>query len=156
VSLASFNAAPAGEAEAVLLSCCGSRAFARSVAGGRPYASPVALTAAIESAFAALSWEDVLEAMAGHPRIGDRAAGRAAAEQAGVTDGSRAALLAGNAAYEERFGHVFLIRAAGLSGEEMLASLRERLSNDFFIERQVTTSELRKITLLRASQAIGP
>ena len=35
----------------------------------------------------------------------------------------RAALVDGNRAYEERFGHVFLIRAAGRTPEEMLAEL---------------------------------
>jgi len=150
VSLASFNAASAADAEAALLSCCGSRAFASAVAAGRPYASVDALEAAISSAFASLAWDDVLEAMAGHPRIGDRATGTSAAEQSGVTDASRAALVDGNVAYEERFGHVFLICASGLSGEQMLAALRERLSHDPGTERAVAAGELLKITVLRA------
>jgi 2-oxo-4-hydroxy-4-carboxy-5-ureidoimidazoline decarboxylase len=151
VSLTAFNAAPEARAEAALLSCCGSPAFARVVAAGRPYGSADALVAAIESAFATLAWSDVLEAMAGHPRIGDRAAaGMPAAEQSGVTEESRALLAAGNAEYEERFGHVFLICATGRSGEEMLAALRERLANEPAAERGVATAELLKITVLRA------
>ncbi len=74
-----------------MLSCCGSRAFASVVATGRPYASADALEAAITAAFASLTWDDVLEAMAGHPRIGARVTGTSAAEQSGVTDASRAA-----------------------------------------------------------------
>jgi 2-oxo-4-hydroxy-4-carboxy-5-ureidoimidazoline decarboxylase len=150
VSLASFNAASAADAEAALLSCCGSRAFASAVAAGRPYASADALEAAISSAFASLAWDDVLEAMAEHPRIGDRVTGTSAAEQSGVTDASRAALVDGNVAYEERFGHVFLICASGLSGEQMLAALRERLSHDPGTERTVAARELLKIKVLRA------
>ena len=111
--------------------------------------------AAITAAFASLDWEDVLEAIAGHPRIGDRANGQSAAEQSGVADSSRAALADGNREYEERFGHVYLICAAGLSGEEMLAALRERLGNDPDTERKVATTELRKITVLRARKALG-
>ena len=38
-----------------------------------------------------------------------------------------AALAEGNRAYEERFGRVFLIRAAGRSAPEILAALTERL-----------------------------
>ena len=133
-----------------MLSCCGSRAFASAVATGRPYASVDALEAAISSAFASLAWDDVLEAMAEHPRIGDRVTGTSAAEQSGVTDASRAALADGNVAYEERFGHVFLICASGLSGEQMLAALRERLSHDPGTERAVAAGELLKITVLRA------
>jgi 2-oxo-4-hydroxy-4-carboxy-5-ureidoimidazoline decarboxylase len=155
VSLAEFNALPKAEAEAALLSCCGSRAFARTVAAGRPYASFDSLAAAIEAEFAALSWSDVLEAMAEHPRIGDRVGGQSAAEQAGVRDASRAALIAGNVEYEERFGHVFLICATGLSGEEMLAALRERLKNDPQAERSVARRELLSITALRARKLAG-
>ena len=155
MTLASFNAAPPGEAVAVMLSCCASRRFAGAMAAGRPYPSLAAAEAAIRSVFASLTWDDVLEAMAEHPRIGDRAAGQSAAEQAGVAGSSRAGLAAGNARYEERFGHVFLICATGLSGERMLAALGERLGNDPATERVVATAELEKITLLRARKALG-
>jgi len=150
VSLTAFNSAPAADAEAAVLACCASQRLASTVAAGRPYASADALYVAIESAFAALTWDDVLEAMAGHPRIGDRVTGQSAAEQAGVSDSSRAPLVAANLAYEARFGHVFLICATGLSGDEMLAALRERLTNPPHTERDVTTQELLKITVLRA------
>jgi 2-oxo-4-hydroxy-4-carboxy-5-ureidoimidazoline decarboxylase len=72
-----------------------------------------------------------------------------------VADDSRAALRAGNAEYEERFGHVFLICAAGLTGEQMLASLRQRLDNDEASERAVASAELRKITVLRVRKALA-
>jgi 2-oxo-4-hydroxy-4-carboxy-5-ureidoimidazoline decarboxylase len=155
VRLAEFNALPEADAEAALLSCCGSRAFARLVAARRPCASPEELLAAIESAFASLTWPDVLEAMGGHPRIGDRATGASAVEQSGVTDDSRALLVAGNVKYEERFGHVFLICATGLSGQDMLAALRERLRNDPQAERSVARRELLSITALRARKLVS-
>jgi len=155
VSLASFNAAAPQDAVAVMLSCCSSTRFAATMADGRPYPTLAAAEAAVTAAFESLDWTDVLEAVAGHPRIGARAAGQSAAEQSGVADSSRAALAAGNREYEDRFGHVFLIAAAGLSGEEMLAALRERLANDPLTERRVATTELRKITVLRARKALG-
>jgi len=155
VTLASFNAASAADAEAAMLSCCHSAAFARLMAAGRPYATAEDLAAAVEAAFTKMTWDDVLEAMHAHPRIGDRAAGQSAAEQSGVTDSSRAGLLAGNLAYEERFGHVFLICAAGLSGAEMLARLHERLDNTPGKERSVATAQLMQITVLRARKLVG-
>lgn len=155
MNLAELNALPEAEAEAALLSCCASRAFARRVTAGRPYASPEALLTAIESAFTSLTWPDVMEAMAGHPRIGERATGASAVEQSGVTDDSRALLVAGNVEYEERFGHVFLICATGLNGQDMLAALRERLKNDRHAERSVATRELLAITALRARKLVG-
>ena len=154
-ALASFNAFSPAEAAAVMLSCCASRRFAAAMAGGRPYPTLAAAQAAVSRVFASLTWDDVLEAMAAHPRIGDRVSGQSAAEQSGVAEGSRAALTAGNVRYEERFGHVFLICATGLSGEQMRAALEERLNNDPAAERTVATGELAKITLLRVRKALG-
>lgn len=155
MTLSSFNAAPADEARAAMLACCASRRFAAAMADGRPYASPAAAERAAEAAFASLAWDDVLEAMEAHPRIGARVSGQSAAEQSGVGDDSRAALTAGNAAYEERFGHVFLICATGLSGARMLAALQERLGNDKAAERVVATAELGKITALRVRKELA-
>jgi 2-oxo-4-hydroxy-4-carboxy-5-ureidoimidazoline decarboxylase len=155
VTLASFNAAPEQAAVAAMLGCCASRRFATAMAAGRPYASETAALAAVESIFQSLTWPDVLEAMDAHPRIGARASGQSAAEQSGVAQESRAALAAGNAAYEERFGHVFLICATGLSGSQMLGTLRQRLKNDEISEQRVATTELRKITVLRVRKALA-
>jgi len=138
-----------------MLACCGSRRFARAMAAGRPYPSADAVAAAISAVFESLTWDDVLEAMSAHPRIGARVGGQSAAEQAGVGDDSRDALAAANVEYEARFGHVFLICATGLSGQQMLAAARQRLNNDLFTERTVATAELRKITMLRALTGLG-
>jgi 2-oxo-4-hydroxy-4-carboxy-5-ureidoimidazoline decarboxylase len=157
--LAAFNAATAAAAEQDLLACCASASFARAVTGGRPYRDRAALQAAVDTTFAALSWDDIVESMNAHPRIGDRASdGQSAAEQSGAAsagDGVRQALADGNAAYERRFGHVFLICASGLSGQEMLDQLRARLGNDPDAERPVVREELRKITQLRLAQLLG-
>ena len=155
MSLDSFNAAPADEAVAAMLACCGSGRFAAAMAAGRPYPSAAAALAAVDAAFSSLTWPDVVEAMAGHPRIGARVTGRSASEQSGVADATRSALIAGNAAYEDRFGHVFLICATGLSGDQMLEALRERLKNNAELERTVATTELRTITRLRVAKELG-
>ena len=155
MTLESFNAAPGPQAAAAMLACCASRRFAAAMAAGRPYPTRDAALAAVETVFESRTWTDVLEAMDGHPRIGARVSGQSAAEQAGVADESRAALLAGNAAYEERFGHVFLICATGLTGAQMLAALRQRLENDESAERVVAAAELRKITVLRVRKALA-
>ena len=67
----------------------------------------------------------------------------------GADDDVRAALVDGNRAYEEQFGHVFLIRAAGRSPQEMLAELHRRLGNDEETERAEVTAQLAEITALR-------
>src|ERR1700733_2547671 len=155
--LAAFNAAPAEAAERDALACCASESFAKAIAGGRPYQSLDALGAAIDASFRALTWDDILESMEAPPRIGDRTEGVSAAEQAGAAtagDAVRQALAAGNAAYENRFGHVFLICASGLSGQEMLDELQARLENDQEAERAVVRRELGKITRLRVAKLL--
>ena len=155
MTLTSFNAAAADDARAAMLACCASRRFAAAMTAGRPYQSAAAAERAAETVVASLTWNDVLEGMGAHPRIGARVSGQSAAEQSGVGEGSRAALAAGNAAYEERFGHVYLICATGLSGAQLLAALQERLANDETAERAVATAELGKITALRVRKALS-
>ena len=157
-TLAAFNAAPSDVAERDMLACCASPSFAKAITGGRPYVDPDALWAVVDSTFKALTWDDILQSMEAHPRIGDRAEGASAAEQAGAAaagDAVRQALAAGNAAYEKRFGHVFLICASGLSGLEMLDRLRVRLGNDGDAERAAVRRELEKITRLRMAKLLG-
>jgi 2-oxo-4-hydroxy-4-carboxy-5-ureidoimidazoline decarboxylase len=159
--LAAFNAAPPEGAERDLLACCASGRFAKAIADGRPYQDPDALSAAVDTAFAALSWNDIVESMNAHPRIGDRPAeaGWSAAEQSGAaaaSDQVRQGLAEGNLGYEQRFGHVFLICASGLSGQQMLDQLRTRLKNDPQAERTVVRRELQKITQLRLAKLLAP
>ncbi len=159
-TLGSFNAASARDAERDVLASCASKAFAKAIADGRPYRDRAALGAAIDAAFAALTWGDIVESMNGHPRFGDRAAssGMSAAEQSGAaaaSDQVRQGLAEGNLAYEKRFGHIFLICASGASGQEMLTSLRARLGNDQDAERAVVRAELQKITRLRMTKLLG-
>jgi 2-oxo-4-hydroxy-4-carboxy-5-ureidoimidazoline decarboxylase len=158
--LAAFNAASPEAAERDVLACCESRSFARRIVGDRPYRDAAVLQDAVTTAFEALNWDDIVESMNAHPRIGDRVrtGGWSAAEQSGAAsagDAVRQALADGNLAYEERFGHVFLICATGLSGQDMLDQLRARLSHDPHAEQTVTREELLKITRLRLARLLG-
>jgi 2-oxo-4-hydroxy-4-carboxy-5-ureidoimidazoline decarboxylase len=159
-ALAAFNAAPPEAAERDLLGCCASGSFARTISGGRPYPGPAALQAAVDTAFRALNWDDIVESLNAHPRIGDRVppGGQSAAEQSGAASASdqvRQALAEGNLGYERRFGHVFLICASGLSGQDMLDQLQARLDNDTDTERAVVRQELLKITRLRLTKLLS-
>ena len=145
-------------ARAVLLVCCASPDWAARVAAGRPYRTRAELLDAAATACRDLDDRELDAALAGHPRIGDRASGASAEarlsrqEQASVSDAderTRDELLEGNRAYERRFGHVFLIRAAGRSAQEMLAELRRRLGDDAATERRETADQLAQITRLR-------
>ena len=155
---AHLDALPEEEAAAVLRRCCASERWVQRMLARRPFGDDARLFAAAEEVWWALGPEDWREAFAAHPRIGERepsgaqdAEGDAWSreEQAGVegsADATRRALAEGNRAYEERFGHVFLIFASGKSGEEMLAALRDRLENDPEEELRIAAGEQAKIT----------
>jgi allantoicase len=166
--LAVLDGATDAAAAAALLTCCGSTRWAGEVAAARPFGEVERLFDEADAIFGSLSDDDLREAFAAHPRIGERAAASAAAEAAGHTrwsageqagaasadDRVRARLAAGNHVYEERFGHVFLIRAAGRSAEEMLAALEERLGNDPDTEVRVAAEQQRQITRLRLDKLL--
>ena len=85
-----------------------------------------------------------------------RLSGWSAQEQAGIgADAATVAALAdGNAAYEQRFGQVFLICATGRGPAEILAELNRRMSNDPATERQAAAAEIGKINELRLRKLV--
>ena len=163
-ALDDFNSEPAETAAEALRACNAAPRFAGEVLAGRPYPDTEAAVARAEEVTRALPWEEVALALAAHPRIGDQVAGSSAEaeasrrEQSSMSDADaevRAALVKGNRAYEERFDHVFLIRAAGRSPGEMLAELRRRLANDVETERAEVTEQLAQITALRVKGLVS-
>ncbi|MBL1076488.1 2-oxo-4-hydroxy-4-carboxy-5-ureidoimidazoline decarboxylase [Nocardia sp. 2] len=161
---------PLEEAEAQLLTCCASRRWARKMVANRPYLGELGLEEAAVAGIRELEWPDIEEALAAHPRIGDRAeavrshgisqreAQWSSQEQSGTATASVEVLdelTARNIAYENRFGHVFLIRATGRSAGEMLAELHRRLHNSAADERETVRAELADITVLRIRKLLG-
>lgn len=157
--LGRLNGLPADDARRELLACCAAPGWAAQLAAGRPYGSVGALVARSDAAVAGMTVADLRAALDGHPRIGDRPASRQSqSEQAGVAgsgDEVRRGLADGNAAYERRFGHIYLVCAAGRSGAELLAVLRDRLHNDPETEWSVVRTELGKINALRLHKLLG-
>lgn len=162
--LDALNAASTEQAATDLGACNASPLWIARVVAHRPYADAATLLRTAEDTARALPWAEVSAALDAHPRIGDRAQGHdtearwSRQEQAAVGSSDAAtsdALRAGNAAYEQRFGHVFLIRAADRSAGEMLAELRRRLANDEAGERAEVTDQLAQITRLRLSKLLA-
>lgn len=161
MSLTDFNTLPEPEARERLQRCLDVTRWVDTVLAGRPYPDREALRE-VASIAAELDTAELDTALAGHPRIGERAgAGQdkafSSAEQGGVDrdDAELAQRLAdGNRAYEQRFDRVFLIRAAGRDAPEILAELERRLGNDDETERAETIAQLREIALLRLEQVV--
>ncbi|UWS30149.1 2-oxo-4-hydroxy-4-carboxy-5-ureidoimidazoline decarboxylase [Erwinia pyrifoliae] len=162
MNLSEFNQASAADAQRAISHCVALPDWAASLVAARPWRSLEALLAVADGL--AQRWDGVAlsQALSAHPRIGERAAGtgkeaQLSRQEQGEVNAAdtalRQALAAGNAAYERRFGRVFLIRAKGRSGEQMLAELQRRLQNDMQQEQREAIDQLREITLLRLKES---
>lgn len=162
IGIAGFNSSP--EAAQWARTCLNVPRWADALVAGRPYPDRGALLAAVARVAQPFTAAEIDQALTRHPRIGDRPVGADAearmssSEQSAVARAGADALAqlhAGNVAYEERFHRVFLIRAAGRDGAEVLAALTERLDNDDAKELTVIERELREIAALRLAGLIG-
>lgn len=166
--LLALNAMDPSEARAEFLKCCAASRWADQMVARRPFASTGQVLDASDEIWAQMRTKDYLEAFAGHPRIGDLDSLRARygdtrtwaqGEQAGAQGASELVLeglAEGNRAYEERFGHLFIVCATGKSAAEMLEILRSRLGNDPEIETHVAAAEQHKITRIRLEKLLTP
>ena len=180
-----FNELSAGAAQQALLDCCNAPGWAAQIAAARPFASAKDAIRWSSAIVGALTVSDLADALAGHPRIGerpgtsdgtpsvapyyragdsheasirDRAVGWSAQEQSGVDAKdatTRQALADANQLYEQRFGHIYLVCATGRTGAELLDVLHNRLQNEPEDEWQVVRAELQKINALRLQQILA-
>ncbi|TWW12782.1 2-oxo-4-hydroxy-4-carboxy-5-ureidoimidazoline decarboxylase [Planctomyces bekefii] len=161
MDLERLNQADQATAESWFFHCLGVRQWAQSMTRRRPFANATSLIRDAEDMASKLPRDAWLAAFQEHPKIGDlqslkkrfqSTAHLASHEQASVHAASEqviAELAAGNAAYEDKFGFIFIICATGKSASEMLTSLKARLGNPRDQEMQTAWHEQLKITKLR-------
>lgn len=162
--VAQFNELPADDARALLRPVLDSAAWLTAMVNTRPYGSLDAVLDRSDAAARALDALEVASALRSHPRIGERAAGpeqeaawsrEEQAGAAGLAPDVEQALHRGNVEYEQRFGQVFLVCAAGRGPAEILADLNERLDNDPDTEQDVVRRELAAIAKLRLQRVLA-
>lgn len=163
MEIAEFDALTDAEASAVVSVWAAIPAWVQRIVAERPYGTTAALAETAERTARTWGPDDLDAALAHHPRIGERPDGSGASaaasrsEQAAMAtaaDDVAAGIAAGNAAYEERFGRVFLIRAAGRSPAELLSELQRRLGNDDGAEASESLGQLAEIAVLRLRSAV--
>jgi 2-oxo-4-hydroxy-4-carboxy-5-ureidoimidazoline decarboxylase len=127
----------------------------------RPFASVDDILSQADDVWASLDPDDWREAFAHHPRLGERhseapqterASSWSATEQANISSAASSVqeeLVAVNREYEARFGHIYIVCAAGKTAGELLAIARHRMNNAPAVELEVAAEEQRKITQLR-------
>ncbi|GAB3968122.1 2-oxo-4-hydroxy-4-carboxy-5-ureidoimidazoline decarboxylase [Streptomyces sparsus] len=155
--LTRFNTAEESDARASLLEVCASTAWVQHMLTRRPFRDAAALFTASDAAMAELDEGGLAEAMSGHPPIGrpkpgDPTSSREQRGMAGAPEDLRAEMLELNLAYQKRFGHVFLICATGLTGEQLRDAVRERIENTPERERENVRTELVKINRIRLTR----
>jgi 2-oxo-4-hydroxy-4-carboxy-5-ureidoimidazoline decarboxylase len=167
MTLDELNGLDRDTAAAELTKCCGARAWVEGMLAERPYASAEALHEASDRVDAGLGREAWLEAFTHHPKIGDIGSLRAkfantkawaSGEQSGTESASEETLQGladGNAAYESRFGYIFIVCATGKSADEMLGLLNARLGTDPDTELRIAAGEQSKITHLRLEKLLA-
>ncbi len=143
-----------------ILPCCGSRAWARGLAGLRPVMLEDSLLQRSDRIWWTLTEADWNDAFRSHPRIGEKTAAGdvtpqavhwSAKEQSNAADlySVKELMAEGQRAYEAKFGHLFIICATGKSASEMLAMLDARMHNDPATELRIAAEQQRQITQLR-------
>jgi len=156
--LQQFNESDRAQLHAALRPCIDIQRWIDEITAARPYNTLSQLFSQAWAAATPFTTTEIAAAMAHHPRIGERAEGNSAEaalsrqEQSGVDRGNTAltnALADANRAYEEKFGQVFLIRAAGRTPEDILAALERRLANTSEQEAPIVAQQLREIAVLR-------
>ncbi|HEX6254958.1 MAG TPA: allantoicase [Euzebyales bacterium] len=155
-----LDAATDARARALLAHCCGSSRWVDGMVARRPFGRFDDLVATADEMWWGLEPEDWREAFAAHPRIGDRSGPEHTRREQSGTAGADPevldALAEGNRRYEQRFGHVFLIDAAGRSASAMLDELHTRLDNEPHDEREVAAEQQRRIIRRRLDAMMRP
>ena len=167
MTLDQLNRLSEADAAAAFEQCCGAARWVDRMVIGRPFESLPEMLEISDTIWEECDVDDYLEAFTHHPRIGDveslakkyaNTKAWASGEQMGVEGADHAVierLAAGNASYEEKFGHLFIVCATGKSAGEMLAKLEARMPNDPKAEVMVAAAEQNKITRLRLKKLLG-
>ena len=136
---------------------CSSSRWVEAMREARPFTSVAEILGAAERFFDLLEEADWLEAIAGHPRIGERGDSVANEEQAAVASTkveTLEALADANARYEDEFGFTYIVFATGKSAAEMLSIAISRLDNSRDQEVANAAGEQRLITRTRLGRML--
>lgn len=154
-----LNTAPDDDLVAPLRACLAVDSWVNGMLAGRPYQDTAAVLDTARSLADGLTRAEVLDALHGHPRIGQpppsSVAGTAASwsrrEQSGLDRDQDTAerLRAATTRYELRFGHIYLVFATGMSAMDILDDIESRMGNQPAVELDVARVHLRDIALLR-------
>ncbi|HKP43885.1 2-oxo-4-hydroxy-4-carboxy-5-ureidoimidazoline decarboxylase [Mycobacterium sp.] len=160
IGLEAFNAMPMRRAVHAVYECCYSVPLAADLARGRPYSNHNALFRQADTLLFGLSEDSIDSILQAYPDVGRRPGSeKSQAEQCAVWD-ERSEVMdqlgAVSKKYLERFGFGFVMYVNGYCAQDVLATITDRLLNDFETERKVVRNELARINRTRLERMLGP
>ena len=141
---------------------CHSDVWVENMLSASPFSSVSDFLEKGSSSWAPCTEKDWIQALDGHPRIGQKAKGsdlaskwsRGEQSAAKSDEDVRARLLEAQERYYEKFGFIFLICASGRGSEEILRAVEERLPRSKVQELQTVAEEQAKIIRLRLEKLL--
>ena len=165
MNIAEFNQLPMQQATEILRNCVQISSWGENIVVHRPFINSENLYNYAKQQTDTWTWQQISEALGNHPRIGEKKASHALNEKevqfskneqskVELTSTVQDTLYQGNVDYENQFGFIFLIRAAGRNADEILGELQRRLNNTFEQEQLEVKDQLSQIALLRLKQEV--
>lgn len=127
-----------------LLTCLRVERWVDAIAG-HPFDTMLGLERSAVAAATPLTQAEIDEALVGVPPMSESLFAAEALERADLISRGKA----GCAAYDERYGRVFVIRSDGRSVEQIVTELERRLENGPAAELAEVADQLRGIALVR-------
>lgn len=167
MTLEELNTLSHDKAKAWFANTCTATKWCDLMSDQRPFDGVEGIIESARNNWQKMGNDDVLEALSGHPMIGDLASLRAKYantkalaknEQSGMQQASDDVLLRMqqlNRDYLCKHGFIFIICASGLSADAMLNELEKRLPNTTEKELAIAAAEQLKITEIRINKAFN-
>ena len=165
MQLQTFNQLDDQDAHAILNHCVTIESWINALIKARPYTTKQDLLQQAEQYATNWQWQEIKQALDQHPKIGEQKAKTELSEQAQrysnheqaniqLTPTQQKQLQLDNLTYQQKFGFIFLIKAFGLSQQEVFQQLQQRLTHNLNTEKQIVHQQLQGIALLRLDQEI--
>lgn len=160
IGLDAFNAMPMRRAVHAIYECCYSVPLAADLARGRSYDSHDLLFRQADTLLFGLSEDSIDSILQAYPDVGRRPGSeKSQAEQCAVWD-ERAEVMdqlgVASKRYLDHFGFGFVMFINGYCAQDVLATMTDRLLNDYETERKVVRNELARINRTRLERMLGP
>lgn len=160
IGLDAFNKMPMQKAVHAVYECCYSVPLSGDLARGRPYSGHDPLFRQADTLLFTLPEDSIDTILQAYPHVGRRPRStKSHAEQCSVWDERpevMAQLDSVAQRYAQQFGFGFVMFIGDNSASDVLATISDRLQNDFETERKVVRNELARINRTRLERMLGP